>query len=48
MKNADLFMEHFYVHLLPLANDRVPNVRIAVAKALQKVFNKNSKLNDDL
>lgn len=45
MKDTDMFLKHFYVHLLPLATDPVPNVRIAVAKALKKVFHKNSKSN---
>lgn len=44
MKDADIFMNHFHIHFAPLAKDKVPNVRIAVAKALDKVFKKKSKL----
>ena len=43
MKEADIFMENFFTFFAPLAGDKVVNVRIAVAKALEKVFEKKSK-----
>lgn len=41
MKDADLFINHFLVDFAPLAQDKVANVRIAVAKALEKAFKKD-------
>jgi len=41
MKDADLFINHFLVNFAPLAEDKVANVRIAVAKALEKAFKKD-------
>lgn len=42
MKYSDIFKAHFLENMLPLADDKVPNVRISLAKALQKAFNKQS------
>lgn len=38
MQNKDLFEKHFKLDFLSLVNDRVPNVRIALAKALRYHF----------
>jgi len=43
MNYPDIFMKHFYQSLAPLAEDKVPNVRIAVAKILRRAFEKKSK-----
>lgn len=38
MSDPVIFKTHFLNCLLPLANDRVPNVRIAISKMIQKMF----------
>lgn len=43
MKDADIFINHFLVYFAPLTQDKVVNVRIAVAKALENAFKKDSK-----
>ena len=44
MKSTEIFKENFMEFLIPLASDKVPNVRIALAKTLQKAFIKKSNL----
>jgi len=41
MKDADIFINHFLVYFAPLTQDKVVNVRIAVAKALENAFKKD-------
>jgi len=43
MKYPEIFVKHFLSCFVPLADDKVPNVRIGVAKILKKVFEKKSK-----
>lgn len=38
MMNKDLFEKYFKLDFLSLVNDRVPNVRISLAKALRHHF----------
>jgi len=38
MTDQEIFEAHFFESLIPLAYDRVPNVRIAIAKALYKLY----------
>ena len=42
MKDSNMFMKYFFDHFAPLANDKVGNVRVTVAKTLRKVFKKES------
>jgi len=42
MKSPEIFRANFLACLIPLASDKVPNVRIALAKTLNKVFAKKS------
>lgn len=41
MKEKEIFEKHFLENVIPLADDRVPNVRICLAKILKKSFDKN-------
>jgi len=43
MNDPEVFKAHFMDYLLPLANDRVTNVRITLAKILQNVYKEKSK-----
>lgn len=47
MKSSEIFKENFMEFLIPLANDKVPNVRIALAKTLQKAFLKKRPICND-
>lgn len=38
MMKKDIFEKYFKLHFLSLVNDKVPNVRIGVAKALRHHF----------
>ena len=37
MTDPEIFEAHFFESLIPLAYDKVPNVRIAIARALFKL-----------
>jgi len=47
MKSPEIFRANFLACLIPLANDKVPNVRIALAKTLHKVFLKKRAICSD-
>jgi len=47
MKSPEIFRANFLACLIPLASDKVPNVRIALAKTLNKVYSKKRAICSD-
>lgn len=43
MKDPEIFKTHFMDRLVPLAQDKVPSVRISLAKTLKKLYDKQRK-----